>query len=95
MKNFNFDNAILRKDSYKNNKSLAVILEQDDEIIAVLTVNLPDSDAHDNLAYIDTNNVPWAEDYLIDNGIAKPTGAYMESGFCEYPLYEFDLSKLN
>ena len=60
------------------------------EPYATLTVNL-DGERLDssNQAFVDTNNCPWAPEFLEDNGIAKPTGVTAKSGFCTYPLYEF------
>jgi len=86
----------LHKDSYANNGSLAVFLSDNKEMIAVLTVNIDASDCigDEACAYIDTNNIPWVEDFLQENKIAYPTGEYGFSGFCAYPLYRFDLSKL-
>ncbi len=42
-----------------------------------------------NTAYIDTNNMPFANQ-LLEMGIARNTGWKKRSGFCEYPLWEFD-----
>lgn len=42
-----------------------------------------------NCAYIDLNNCPYATE-LLELGIAKDTGFTKHSGFCEYPLWEFD-----
>jgi hypothetical protein len=42
-----------------------------------------------NAAYIDINNFPNATQ-LLEMGIAKDTGSTKHSGFCEYPLWEFD-----
>lgn len=71
---------------------------------ATLTVNLPDipmealqmwfgSNMPDlnTLAFVDTNNCPWAEEFLKDNNIAEDTRIMMPSGFCSYPLYKFNL----
>lgn len=84
---------------YVGNNSLAVLamsLEDGyDEDFATITVNLPWGFADDTHAYIDINNCPWAEKMLVENGYAKPTGDKMSSGFCTYPLYEFDLTKFN
>jgi hypothetical protein len=41
------------------------------------------------LAFLDTNNCPWVEEFLEENHIAKRTGIFAPSGFCTYPLYEF------
>lgn len=46
------------------------------------------------MAYIDTNNCSWAEDFLVDNDFGLPTGEYKASGFCIYPLYQLDLEKI-
>ena len=45
-------------------------------------------------AFLDTNNCPGAEELVVRLGIAKDRGARVRSGFCVYPLYEFDLKKL-
>lgn len=42
-----------------------------------------------NVAYIDTNNCPFAEQ-LLEQGIAQPTGLTKSSGFCQYPLWIFN-----
>lgn len=50
-----------------------------DEPFAVLTVNL------DN---------PWAEKFVKTNRIAKDEYITDASGYCRYPLYSFNLSRL-
>lgn len=77
---------------------LAVLAEEDGEPYACLTVNLPSYVNPDvcevicipNAAYIDNNNCPWAVSELIEMGIAKDTGYTKGSGWCEYPLLQFD-----
>lgn len=81
------------KASYVENDNIAVIIENED-FEEVLTVNLKDIPTSKNCAFIDTNNVKWAEKFLQENKIAKPTGRYGFSGFCSYPEYQFDMSKL-
>ena len=54
-----------------------------------LTVNMPSCRPR-NCAYIDTNNndqeiLAW----IIQNGLAVPTGNTAYSGYCEYPEYRF------
>lgn len=79
-------------DKYANNQSLAVNLITDEEdIFAVVSVNLTESYfIPKNSAFIDTNNCPFAEEFLTKNNIAKPVGIYAQSGFCSYPLYDFN-----
>jgi hypothetical protein len=94
------ENVYLEKCSY-NNATLAVQMYSDSdgswEPYAVITVNL---DCHtnrrtqsDTRAYLDTNNCPGIAEFLEKNGIAKFAGQFAQSGYCTYPLYEFDLNK--
>ena len=93
----NTDVTVLRS-TYRNNNTLAVFLNavEDGEMYAVITVNIDDSDflCDDHTAFVDTNNCPWAEQFIKDNKIGEPTGYYGNSGYCMYPLYVFDTEKL-
>ena len=72
--------------------------------IAPITVNLGhdignESLIRENQAFIDANNCPEAIAWLEENDLAKPVTRFGEpviaySGWCEYPLYEFDYAKL-
>ncbi len=66
------------------------------EPYSVVTVNVPSFGSGvcefigmKNAAYMDTNNFPWVNEF-IEKGIAVNTGFTKRSGFCEYPLYQFD-----
>lgn len=60
------------------------------ELYAVITVNLPDSIVlPQGTQFIDTNNYPWIYNWLIENGIAAPTGCFARSGYCLYPAMKF------
>ena len=64
------------------------------EIVAVLTTNLGEK-LPPNCAYVDTNNFPEAEEFIRKYQLGtKQEGYDKQSGYCIYPLYEFDLSKL-
>lgn len=84
--------------NYFNNKNIAVTMDYFDEDCgcwfpyATVTVNLRDLD--DGFAFVDTNNCPWAEDFINDNRLGKFTGEYGYSGWCAYPLYKFDMAKI-
>lgn len=79
---------------YMNNESLAVVLICDTgEPFTTLSVNL-NEDLKPNQAYLDTNNNPTAEAFIKENGLGKPTGSYGYSGYCSYPLYEFNIDKI-
>lgn len=63
---------------------------------ATLTVNL---DGYvltkDNVAFVDTNNLRNAEEFIKEYGLGRFTGNYGASGFVtNYPLYEFDLDRI-
>lgn len=87
----------LSKKSYANNGNLAIqMFEEEDGIpfpFATLTVNL-DKKLPGDVAFVDTNNCPWAEAFIEENGLGSPTGRLGQSGFCFYPQYKFDLSKI-
>ena len=82
---------------YRDPYRLAIILYDvdTDEEYAIITVNLVDSPIYgENQSYVDINNCPWAIDYIRRSGIGKPVGEFGSSGFCVYPLFEFDLERM-
>ena len=79
--------------TYANNGTLAIQLWCEDGPFAVLTVNI--SDAHrEGCQYVDTNNCPWAEQFIHDYNLGEPTGNYGMSGFCFYPEYKFNIEEI-
>lgn len=85
----------LVRSHYNYGGGLAVMANiPEGECFAVLTVNISDRVLSNMSAFVDTNNCPWAEKFLIENNIAIPTGITETSGFCIYPLYIFNLTKL-
>lgn len=82
---------------YANNKTLALsLITEKGEPFANLTVNIKDSMiwADETTAFVDTNNCPWAEEFIAENKLGKYMGIRGASGFCTYPLYKFNLKKL-
>ncbi len=91
--------VILTIQQYRNNGSLAVqaLAVEDGNVVnifEILTVNLCHGMQDDKRAFVDTNNCDWAERFLKKNKLAKDTGIKARSGFCSYPLYEWDTTKL-
>ena len=83
---------IFKKTTYKNNGNIAVIAFEDDgEMYGTLTVNI--DILMPGFATLDTNNFPNAEEVAKSLG-AVPTGQYLTSGFCRYPLYDFNSVEL-
>lgn len=84
----------MEKTSYKNNGNLAIVLTCYDseydcwEPYGNLTVNL-NNKLPANMAYVDVNNMPNAEEFITENNLGEDTGDIGFSGFCCYPLYKF------
>ncbi|MCH5191884.1 MAG: DUF4313 domain-containing protein [Oscillospiraceae bacterium] len=77
----------------EDHSNLAVQLycegEYGPEPFATLTVNLGEYISAKFCAYVNTNNCRFAEQ-LLELGIAKDTGLTKQSGFCTYPLWQFN-----
>ena len=91
VKNYNVKEMNIR--SYSNNNTALELVCEDGIQLAIITGNVEEI-LEKNMAYIDTNNCSWAEDFLVDNGFGLPTGEYKASGFCIYPLYQLDLERI-
>lgn len=57
-----------------------------------ITVNFGDVPKY--CGYVDTNNMPEMEKFIKSNDLGEFTGLTLRSGFCEYPLYVFNVDKL-
>lgn len=90
----NTSNVDIITTTYVEYNNLCIALETSDthEAYAVLTVNLQRLPA--NQAAIDTNNHPEAPEFIESNNLGHATGRTIKSGFCEYPVYEFDMNRL-
>ena len=86
--------VVAKRATYANNRNLAVVLEDENGgPFATLTVNLNEK-LPEGCAYVDTNNCPFAEKLILGNKLGEPTGRVGLSGYCCYPEYKFDLSKI-
>ena len=63
--------------------------------IATITVCLDDNRLKPNESYVDTNNCPWAPEWIEENGLGRNTGKRARSGYCTYPLYQFDMKRID
>lgn len=59
------------------------------EPFALITKSFGEFIGMKNCAYVDLNNCPFAAKFL-ELGYAKDTSLTKHSGFCEYPLWQFD-----
>lgn len=93
----------LRVGSYAQNQlslAISMIAAEDGLPYSTATVNLGPYTGNDSLigkycAFLDPNNMPGIEDFLIENGLAEPytrfgSPVYEFCGFCSYPLYSFN-----
>ena len=83
---------------YTTNGNLALVVMYKSGDLAgeddVITVNFEEK-LPDDQAYLDTNNCPWALSFIRENRLGKFAGYVGLSGYCEYPLYEFNLDALS
>lgn len=93
--------VILQKRRY-NNGTLAIQMLSYEEHegwgpYAVITKNIDpytgDNLQSDTRAFLDTNNCKGIEAFVVENDLATPLGISARSGYCTYPLYEFNLEK--
>ena len=82
---------------YMNNKSMYIGLMCReygyDEPFGDVTVNLS-FEALDYCGYLNVNDMPDIEQFITDNELGEFTGFTQRSGYCEYPLYMFNVDKL-
>lgn len=85
--------------TYSEGDSLAIqLFEVENDMVqdsfTVLTVKLGNPFLQtDTRAFVDTNNNPWAGTFIRNNKLGKKTGYVQPSGYCTYPLYEFNLER--
>ena len=90
-----YNNCVLFMDRYAINSHIVLRIFTDEGPLASLTVNLPETRRYpNNFGFLDVNNFPEAETVVNSLGIGKETGILAASGFCVYPLYEFDIEKI-
>lgn len=77
---------------YYDNLCVELIQAKTGEDYATLTVNI--TKLPDGLAAVDTNNHPNAPAFIEKYGLGEDTGKRIRSGYCEYPVYAFDMGKL-
>lgn len=82
---------------YMNNRAMFIGLmcNEDgyEEPFGDVTVNLSVA-APNYCGYLNVNDMPDIEKFITDNDIGEFTGFTQRSGFCEYPLYLFNVDKL-
>lgn len=90
-----YENVFLQVGKYRADDSIAIMAEnRKDGPIATITVCLCDKGLEENESYVDTNNCPWALDFIKENKLGEPTGKWRQSGYCTYPAVKFNTEQL-
>lgn len=80
---------------YMADNSVAIMAySREREPIATLTVCLDDKRLTEDETHIDTNNCPWAVDFIEQEKLGKKTDRIGHSGFCTYPVIKLDMDRL-
>jgi hypothetical protein len=90
----NYKVDFLTTDRYVADNAIAIMTWGDYEPIAHITVCLDDDRLEPNQSYVDTNNCPWVPEWIEENKLGTKTNRTARSGFCTYPLYEFDMKRI-
>lgn len=90
-----YKSVYLQAGRYKADNSVAIqAWNRQDGLIASFTVCLCDKSLGEGESYIDTNNCPWAIDFIEQEGLGQRTGRIGRSGYCTYPVVKFDMQKV-
>lgn len=90
-----YPNCRVNINNYCADGTLCVdIWNQEDGAIARLTTCLNKKGTPDNCSYIDRNNCPWAMDFIKEYNLGRATGSVELSGYCMYPVVEWNLKEL-
>ena len=81
-----WDNVQLYRSFYTVGNRVALSLLTSDGEPSVNLMN--EAISNEDCFFVDTNNAPFAEKFILDNNIAKPTGKIGHSGYCSYPEYQ-------
>ena len=87
---------VLKEESYLDGSLAVLAIDVSGECpeeYAVLTVNLCHPLQDGKTAFFDTNNCGYLYDQLRKTGVIRPLPVTMRSGFCTYPLCEWDGNK--
>ena len=84
---FNGVRVLLRREEYLNGTVAVLMVKEDGEYYADVTVNLNHPMQSSQFAFLDENNLPGIGEWLTDNNLGIFMGVKACSGFCVYPLY--------
>lgn len=90
-----YENVYLKIGKYMADNSIAIeAWNRTEGSIARITVCLTDPFLRENESYVDTNNCPWALDFIREYELGKESGYMKRSGYCNYPAVSFDMEQI-
>ena len=87
-------NVIVKYSQYRDFRNTAVLLMDAVDGSAWATLSVKINPLEEGYFAVDVNNCPTAEEFLIINNIAKPTGKEIASGFCIYPIFKLTSAEM-
>lgn len=90
-----YKDCFLQVARYQADNSRAIeIWNNEDGPIARITVCIAGSGLAEDETVIDTNNCPWAMEFIKQHGFGQATGRMVRSGYCTYPVVKLDIEKI-
>lgn len=90
-----YKDCFLQVARYQADNSRAIeIWNNEDGLIARITVCIAGSGLAEDETVIDTNNCPWAMEFIKQHGFGQATGRMVRSGYCTYPVVKLDIEKI-
>lgn len=89
-----YHNCYLTVDRYVKDGTPAIGIWNDEGPVAMLTVCLGKGREGGNESFVDTNNLSGAMEFINMYGLGRRTGISARSGFCVYPLVDFDMAEV-
>lgn len=79
---------------YLANEKTMLRIANDTDAIAGITVCIPGVPINNDMSILDTNNNPWALDFMTEHGFATNTRVKAASGYCVYPVVRLNMEKI-
>lgn len=81
--------------SYQDDNIAIMLYEKSGECLGAATVNLGFLEKLPKYCgFLDTNNLKNIERFFEEYNLGEFTGITAKSGYCQYPLYQFNVDKL-
>ena len=90
-----YNNLHVTINHYLKDNSVCVDLWNEEEgAIARLTTCLCDRSLKENESYLDTNNCPWAINFVKKYNLGEVSESRCRSGYCTYPVVTWNMDEL-